>query len=151
ELLLGLHLVVAPAHEALDRVDCAPRVGDRLPLGRVAHQALALVGEGDDARRQAVAFLVRNDLDLAALHDGHDRVRRAQVDADDFFLCHVCAPFFTSPGAAANGARLFGPCRMFHLGRSVALAGLLAERGMYGSDPIRLYRWLESKYHAAKP
>src|SRR5262249_31071203 len=45
-----------------------------------------------------------NDLDLTAFHDGHDRVRRAQVDADDFFLCHVCAPFCTTPRAGVNRA-----------------------------------------------
>ena len=67
ELLLGLDLVVPAAHEALDRVDGALRVGDRLPLGRVADEAVALVGEGDDAGRQPVAFLVGDDLDLARL------------------------------------------------------------------------------------
>ena len=47
-LLFGLDLVVAAAHEPLDRVDRPPGVGDRLPLGRLADQDLALVGEGDD-------------------------------------------------------------------------------------------------------
>ena len=56
QLLFRLDLVVPAAHEALDRVDRAPRVGDRLPLGRVADEAVALVGEGDDAGRQAVAL-----------------------------------------------------------------------------------------------
>ena len=94
QLLFGLHLVVAPAHEALDREDGAPGVGDRLPLGRVADQPVALVGEGDDAGRQPVAFLVGDDLDLAPFHDGHDGVGRSQVDADDFFaFCHCIAPF----------------------------------------------------------
>ena len=88
---------MAPAHEALDRVDGAPRVGDGLALGRVADEAFALVGEGDDAGRQAVAFLVGDDLDLAAFHDRDDRVGGAQVDADDFFsFCHVFCSFLGS-------------------------------------------------------
>jgi hypothetical protein len=83
------HLLVASAHEAFDGVDGAFGIGDRLPLGGVADQDVALVGESDHAGRDPVALLVGNDLDLAALHHRHHRVRRAQVDADDFFLCHV--------------------------------------------------------------
>ena len=84
----------AAAHEALDRVDGAAGVGDGLPLGRVTDQPVALVGKGDDAGGQAVPLLVGDDLDFVPLHDGHDRVRRTQVDADDFFLCHgMVAPF----------------------------------------------------------
>ena len=104
QLLFAWHFLVAPAHEALDRVDGAPRVGDRLPLGRVADQAVALVGEGDDAGRQAIAFLVGDDLDLAAFHDGHDRVGRAQVDADDFFLLPSLCSFLN--GRLCRGSRL---------------------------------------------
>ena len=88
ELLLALHLVVPAAHEPLDRVDRALRIGDGLPLGRIADEPVALVGERDDARRQPVAFLVGDDLDLAAFHDGDDRVRGAEVDADDFLFSH---------------------------------------------------------------
>ena len=83
------------AHEPLDRVDRPRRVGDRLPAGGLADEDVALVGERDDARRQAVAFRVRDDLRLVAFHHGDDRVGRAQVDADNFFACsHVrIAPF----------------------------------------------------------
>ncbi len=87
------------AHEALDRVDGAPRVGDGLPLGRVADEAVALVGERDDAGRQAIAFLVGDDLDLAAFHDGDDGVRGAEVDADDFFFSHGCISFLNIDSA----------------------------------------------------
>ena len=76
-----------PAHEALDRVDGARRVGHRLPPGGLADEDVALIGERDDARRQPVAFGVRNDLRFFAFHDGDDRVGRAQIDADDFFTC----------------------------------------------------------------
>ena len=94
-----------PAHEALDRVDGAARVGDRLPLGRVADQPIALVGEGHHAGRQAVAFLIGDDLDLAAFHDRHDRVRRAQVDADDFFFCHLVVLLSERPSTSACSRR----------------------------------------------
>src|SRR5262249_10949781 len=57
--------------------------------GQFADQAVPLVGKGDHAGGQAVALLVGDDLDLAAFHDRDDGVRRAQVDADDFLLCHV--------------------------------------------------------------
>src|SRR5204863_302071 len=44
QLFFGLDFVVTAAHEALDGVNRAARVGDRLPFGRVADQAFALVG-----------------------------------------------------------------------------------------------------------
>ena len=47
-LLFGPDLVVPAAHEPLDRVDRAPRVGHGLPLGRVADEGLALAIERDD-------------------------------------------------------------------------------------------------------
>jgi len=45
-----------------------------------------LIRERDDGRRRAPALGVRDDGRLAALEDGHARVRRAEVDADG--LCH---------------------------------------------------------------
>ena len=88
-LLFGRDFAVPAAHEPLDRVDGPRRVGDGLPPGRLADEHFALVGERDDARREPVAFGVRDDLRLFAFHDGDDRVGRAQVDADDFFAsCH---------------------------------------------------------------
>ena len=89
--LLG-HLGHAPAHEALDRVDGARRVRDRLALGDRADQALAVVREADDRGRRAAAFLVRDDDGLPALHHGHARVRGAEVDSDDLAFRHVPDP-----------------------------------------------------------
>ena len=40
-------------------------------------------------------FLVGDDLDLAPFHDRDDGVGGAEVDADDFFFCHVLAPFLS--------------------------------------------------------
>ena len=72
ELFLRLDFVMAPAHEALDRVDSAARVHHGLALGRVAHEAFALVGESHHTGRQAIAVLVWDDRDLASIHNGHD-------------------------------------------------------------------------------
>src|SRR5262249_34735720 len=81
---LVLDLVVAPAHEALDREDGVLGVGDGLPLGHLTDQDLAVLGEGDDRRCQPAAFLVGNHRGLAAFHYSDDRVRGAEVAADDF-------------------------------------------------------------------
>ena len=50
--------------------------------GDLADQPLPVLGERDDRRRGPPALLVRDDLRLAAFHDGDHRVGRAQVDAD---------------------------------------------------------------------
>ena len=62
-------------------------------------------------------FLVGDDLDLAAFHDGDDGVGRAQVDADDFFFCHVLCSFLrpsvseVAPGRSGSSAVKFA-CRL---------------------------------------
>ena len=75
--------LVVGAHLALDGNDGAIRVGDGLTLGDLTDQALAVLGEGDDGRRRAVALGVDDDGRLSAFHDGHTGVRGAQVDADN--------------------------------------------------------------------
>ena len=87
------HLVELPAHEPLDREDRVFGVGDRLPLGDLADQPLAVLGERHDRRRGPRAFLVDDDCRLAAFHDGDDRVGRAEVDSNDF-AWHVLSPRF---------------------------------------------------------
>ena len=66
-------------------------VGDRLVLGGLADDALAVLAERDDRRRRAVALGVDDDRRLAALEDRDRRVRRAQVDAQH--LRHVVFSF----------------------------------------------------------
>ena len=80
---LDLRIVPATTHEALDRIDGVARIGDRLALGHLAHQPLAALGECDDRRDGPTALGAGDDGRLAALHDCHDRVGGAQVDADD--------------------------------------------------------------------
>ena len=84
---LDLGVVEPTAHEALDRIDRVAGIGDGLALGQLADEALAGLGERDDRRDRPAAFGGRDDGRLAALHDGHDGVRGAEVDADD--LAHV--------------------------------------------------------------
>ena len=64
-------------------------IGHRLPLGHLADQAFAGLGERDHRRRQPSAFGIGDDDRFAAFHDGDDRVGGAQVDADDF-AAHAC-------------------------------------------------------------
>src|SRR5690606_13775032 len=78
-----------------DRVEGVVGVGDGLALGRGTHQHLAVLGIRHDRRRGAVTLAVLDDLGLAALHDRHARVGRAEVDSDD--LCHEWFPL--DPGS----------------------------------------------------
>ena len=84
-------LGVVAADEALDGGDGVLRVGDGAVLSGLADDQLAVLLEGDDGRRGAVALCVDDDGGLAALEDGHCRVGGAQVDADN--LAHDDHPF----------------------------------------------------------
>src|SRR3546814_16444516 len=59
-------------------------IGDRLALRRLADQAFAVLGEGDDRRRRARALDIFDNLGLAALHDRDTAIRGAEVDPDHF-------------------------------------------------------------------
>jgi hypothetical protein len=53
------------ADQTLHREDGVVGVGHRLALGRLADQALTILGEGDDRRRGARTFRIFDDLGLA--------------------------------------------------------------------------------------
>jgi hypothetical protein len=55
-------IVVAAADQALDREQGVLGVGDRLALGRLADETLAVVGERDHGRRRARALGVLDHL-----------------------------------------------------------------------------------------
>lgn len=74
------------AHVALDGADGAVHVRDRLALGHLADEDLAVLGEGDDGRRGPGALGVGDDGGLAAFQNADDGVSGAQVDADR--TCH---------------------------------------------------------------
>ena len=80
--LLG-DLVVPPAHEALDGIDCVLRVRHRLALGHLTHQSLTGLGDGHNRWGCAAAFLVGDDDRFAALHHGDNGVRRPQVNSNN--------------------------------------------------------------------
>ena len=56
-------------------------IGHGLAFGGLADQALAVLGERDDRRRGARAFGIFQNDRLAAFHDRHAGVRRAQINA----------------------------------------------------------------------
>ena len=92
-VLLAVDVVGLPvlAHVALDRTERAIGVGDRLPLGDLADEDLAGLGERDDRRRRAGALGVGDDDGIAALEYRHHRVGGSEVDSD--CLGHgCCAP-----------------------------------------------------------
>src|SRR3712207_3180870 len=81
-LAVDLRGLPVGAHLALDAADGAVDVGDRLVLGRLADEDLAVLGERDDRRGGARALGVRDDRRLPALQDGDDGVGGAEVDTD---------------------------------------------------------------------
>ena len=103
-VLLDHRIVEAAADQALDREDGVLGIGDRLALGRLADEPLAVVGEGDDRRRGAHALRVLDDLRRLAFHDGDAGIGGAEVDTDD--LAHVLASsLLRQVGRALIGTR----------------------------------------------
>ena len=91
-LFLHLRVLEAATDETLRRVERVLRIGDRLALGWRAHQALAVLAEGDHRRCGAHALGVLDHSGRAALHHSHARVGRAQVDADHL-TAHLLVSF----------------------------------------------------------
>ena len=113
-LLFAGNFIVTTAHETLDRVDRAFGICDGLASGVVANERLALIVKSHDAWRETVPVFIGNDLGLLALHDRHDRVGCAQVDADNLFAllrCHGVCPFSVSV------------CRMIRVKRACRTVG----------------------------
>jgi hypothetical protein len=100
ELDLLQDLVVAPTHEPLDREDGVLGIRDRLPLGHLTDQDLAVLAEPHDGGGETAPFLVGDDRGIATLHHRDHRVRRPEVDADH--LRHVCPSFFLVVECAAG-------------------------------------------------
>ena len=77
------HFGLLAAHEALDGEDGVLGIGLALPLGGDADEAVTILGERDHGGGRPATLGVRDHRRLAALQDGHTRVRRTEVDADD--------------------------------------------------------------------
>ncbi len=69
-VLLGHGIFEAPADQPLDGEEGEFGVGDGLPLGGLARQPFAIIGEGDDGGRGSRAFRILDDFGGRALHDG---------------------------------------------------------------------------------
>ncbi|MGY3077703.1 hypothetical protein ACVWZZ_004074 [Bradyrhizobium sp. LM6.10] len=82
-VLLDHRVVVAAADQALHCEEGALGIGDGLALGRLADEALTVVGHGDDRRRRAHAFGILDDFGVLAIHYGDARIRGTEVDPDD--------------------------------------------------------------------
>mmetsp|Transcript_41935 Transcript_41935/g.95283 ORF Transcript_41935/g.95283 Transcript_41935/m.95283 type:complete len:301 (+) Transcript_41935:1358-2260(+) len=85
-VLLRSLVVKSSADQSLGGEHRVLWVGDRLALRRDADQPLAVGGEAHHRRRGAHALAILDDFGGAALHDGHARVRGAQVDPDHVTL-----------------------------------------------------------------
>ena len=100
-VLLGHGIVEGATDQALDREEGALGIGDRLALGRLAHEALAVVGESHDGGRGACAFRILDDLGGRPFHHAHAGIGGAEVDANHF--CHVYIPFRSqNPGPRSD-------------------------------------------------
>src|SRR5262249_41315994 len=80
-------------------VDGVLGVGERLALGDVPDEALAVLGDRDHRRRGLVAAAIGNDDGRSVLDHGHAAVGRAQIDPDDL-LSHW--PSLLSPRPNPN-------------------------------------------------
>ena len=81
--------VIAPAHEALDRIHGVLGVRHRLSLGYLPNEPLSRLSDGHNRRCRPGAFLVGDDHRFAALHHGDNRVRRPKVNSNN--LAHNCS------------------------------------------------------------
>src|SRR5690606_13990392 len=83
-VLLHQRVVVAPSDQALDREHRAFGIGDRLPLGRLADQPLAVLRERHHGRSGARALGILDDLRSGHVHYGDAAIGGAEVDTDYF-------------------------------------------------------------------
>jgi hypothetical protein len=105
-VLLDHVFAVFAADQTLDRIKGPFRIGDRLPLGRLANQHFTVLGESNCRRRCAITLSVLNDPRLAPFHQGDAGVRCTQVNADNLAhdLCPVPAMLLSSFRAGIRNA-----------------------------------------------
>src|SRR5205085_4416144 len=83
---LYLGIVIFATHEALNRKDGILWVGHGLPFGNLADQPLTTLRDRNDRGSQPRSFAVFQNSRLTGLHDGHDRVRRSEVNT--YYFSH---------------------------------------------------------------
>ena len=81
---------MAGAHFTFDGDHGAVRIGNRLPLGHLAHQALAVLGESHHRGGGTRAFRIGDNRRLAAFHNRDAAVCSTQVNANN--LSHNILP-----------------------------------------------------------
>ena len=102
QLRLVAHVVDALAHEALDGVDGARRLGQEPPLRLAADEDRAVGADRHDRRHERVAALVADHDRRAVLHVRDEAVGGAEIDADDF--AHSTTVFAGLAGFRAGSA-----------------------------------------------
>ena len=89
ELQFVLNVFNAASHQAFDGIDGAFRRFDQRIAGGVSDDRL-VVGVECDHRGKQVQAIVAGDYDRGIpLHEGHQGIGGAQVDADDAIRCHL--------------------------------------------------------------
>jgi hypothetical protein len=76
--------IVTASDEPLDAKDRVLRVGHRLALGDLAHQALAVAGNGHHRGRGSAAVGIGDDRGVTTVHDGYTRIGCSKIDSDSF-------------------------------------------------------------------
>ncbi len=92
-------LILAP-DQALDGKQGVLGIGNRLALGGLAHQDLAVVAKRHHRGGGAAALGVLDDASLPALHNGDAGIGRAEVNTD--YLCHCRLSPFVSESCLAG-------------------------------------------------
>ena len=89
ELQFVLNVFNSASHEAFDRVDGALRGFDQRIARGIADDGLIVLVERHHRRHQIRAVFAGNDDRAVPLHERHERVRGAEIDADDAIRCHL--------------------------------------------------------------
>lgn len=91
-LRLFVNLRHLPPNEPLHREESILRVHNRLPFRNLAHQPVPVLRIRHHGRRRPLPLGVGHYGGLPTLHGADGRVRRPQVDADDFLVDHAERP-----------------------------------------------------------
>ena len=79
-------IIVAPAHQPLDRKDGIVRVDHSLAPGRLTYQPFIVLAKRDHRGAEPPAFRRRDYGRFAAFHDSYSTVRRSQINTN--YLSH---------------------------------------------------------------
>jgi hypothetical protein len=89
QLQLVLYVLDAAPHQTLDRVNRPLRRFDQILARGVTHYDLVLLVECHHRRHKVQPVFSRDDDRGIPLHVGHERVRGAEIDADDVVRRHL--------------------------------------------------------------